>query len=184
MAARVDSVENDSEIRKDPLHLLSVVIPAYNEEGCIASTVEHLHLELRLQNDPHEIGVVDDESTDATRQKVLGLRKHISELRPVKNQGPPPSSLVGRSCRLPGETGAWGPPNFPSRKWAAAPLPIYLPLYLAGKVFQQRRLQRAAASNGQTVEKEANPFDTTAPVGRLTRSQWTISVIEGSEKQT
>ena len=28
---------------------LSVVIPARDEEGCIASTVEHLHLELRLQ---------------------------------------------------------------------------------------------------------------------------------------
>jgi dolichol-phosphate mannosyltransferase len=37
------------------LTLLSVVIPARNEEGCIARTVEHLHLELRLSNVPHEI---------------------------------------------------------------------------------------------------------------------------------
>jgi dolichol-phosphate mannosyltransferase len=29
-----------------PLKLLSVVIPARDEEGCIASTIEHLHLEV------------------------------------------------------------------------------------------------------------------------------------------
>ncbi len=40
------------------LNLLSVVIPARDEEGCIASTVQHLHLELRLKNVPHEIVVV------------------------------------------------------------------------------------------------------------------------------
>jgi hypothetical protein len=30
-----------------PLSLLAVVIPARDEEGCIASTIEHLHLELQ-----------------------------------------------------------------------------------------------------------------------------------------
>ena len=38
-----------------PLSLLSIVIPARDEEDCIASTVEHLHIELRLRNVPHEI---------------------------------------------------------------------------------------------------------------------------------
>ena len=33
-----------------PLQLLSIVIPARDEEGCICATVEHLHLELRLQH--------------------------------------------------------------------------------------------------------------------------------------
>ena len=66
-----------------PLKLLSVVIPARDEEGCIASTVEHLHLELRLQNVPHEIVVVDDGSTDATW-------KILSE---IENQGSGPKSM-------------------------------------------------------------------------------------------
>ena len=48
------------------MKLLSVVIPARDEEGCIASTVEHLHLELNLRGVPHEIIVVDDGSTDRT----------------------------------------------------------------------------------------------------------------------
>ena len=34
------------------LTLLSVVIPARDEEGCICSTIEHLHVELRLQAFP------------------------------------------------------------------------------------------------------------------------------------
>ncbi len=48
------------------LNWLSIIIPARDEEGCIASTVEHLHLELDLRGVPHEIIVVDDGSTDAT----------------------------------------------------------------------------------------------------------------------
>ena len=71
----------------EPLRLLSVVIPAHNEEDCICSTVEHLDLELRLRNVPHEIVVVDDGSTDSTWQKLLELRAHIPALNPVQNNG-------------------------------------------------------------------------------------------------
>jgi dolichol-phosphate mannosyltransferase len=49
-----------AEPKRNDLELLSVVIPARDEEGCIASTVEHLHLELHLHDVPHEIIVVDD----------------------------------------------------------------------------------------------------------------------------
>ncbi len=45
---------------KEDLNLLSVVLPARDEAGCIASTVQHLHLELSLHKVPHEIIVVDD----------------------------------------------------------------------------------------------------------------------------
>ena len=70
------------------LKLLSVVIPARDEEGCIASTVEHLHLELRLNRIAHEIVVVDDGSTDRTAAAVTALSGRIPEARLVKN-GPP-----------------------------------------------------------------------------------------------
>lgn len=70
-----------------PLSLLSVVIPARDEEGCICSTVEHLHLELRLQNVPHEIVVVDDGSTDRTWTLLSELKAKVPELAPVQNTG-------------------------------------------------------------------------------------------------
>lgn len=69
----------------EPLRLLSVVIPAQNEQGCICSTIEHLHLELRLHNIPHEIIAVDDGSTDSTWIELLELSQHIPELKPVQN---------------------------------------------------------------------------------------------------
>lgn len=70
------------------LKLLSIVIPARDEEGCIASTVEHLHVELRLNNIPHEIIVVDDGSKDRTAQIVTQLGERIPEARLLVN-GPP-----------------------------------------------------------------------------------------------
>ena len=71
----------------EPLRLLSVVIPMRNEEGAIASTVEHLYVELRLRNIPHEIVTVDDGSTDSTWAVVQALAAKVPTLRPVRNTG-------------------------------------------------------------------------------------------------
>ena len=76
---------NDSMAK---LNLLSIVIPARDEEGCIASTVEHLHVELRLRGINHEIVAVDDGSSDKTWEILSALKDKIPELAPVRNPGP------------------------------------------------------------------------------------------------
>lgn len=79
----------DESRRTDPpgIRLLSVVIPARNEEGCIAATIEHLHLELELHRVPHQIVAVDDGSTDATWAILGDLAGRIAQLKPVRNEG-------------------------------------------------------------------------------------------------
>lgn len=71
----------------ESLKLLSIVLPARDEEGCIASTVEHLHLELELNGVPHEIIVVDDGSSDSTWKILEALSQKITQLHPVQNLG-------------------------------------------------------------------------------------------------
>lgn len=83
----MSSPESAPPAGQSALSLLSVVIPARDEEGCIAATVEHLHLELRLNGIPHEIVVVDDGSSDRTWPILTELKARIPELAPVQNTG-------------------------------------------------------------------------------------------------
>ena len=72
---------------REPLRLLTIVMPARDEEGCIASTVEHLSLELRLHKVPHEIIVVDDGSSDRTWEILQEVRTRVPSLKPIQNTG-------------------------------------------------------------------------------------------------
>jgi dolichol-phosphate mannosyltransferase len=84
--------ETLASARHSPLKKLSVIIPARDEEGCIASTVEHLHLELDLRGVPHEIIVVDDGSKDRTWEI---LQKEAARLNSVPRKMEDGSSDIG-----------------------------------------------------------------------------------------
>ena len=70
-----------------PLKLLSIVVPARDEEGSLPSMVEHLHTELTLRGIAHEIVVVDDGSKDRTWEVLQTLKLRIPELSPTQNEG-------------------------------------------------------------------------------------------------
>jgi glycosyltransferase involved in cell wall biosynthesis len=84
---RADAIPLPSQPGRQ-LEKLSVVIPARDEAGCIASTVEHLHLELNLHGINHEIVVVDDGSRDETYAILESTTARIPAVVPVRSPGP------------------------------------------------------------------------------------------------
>jgi len=70
-----------------PLTLLSVVIPARDEEAALPPTLHTLYETLRREQIPHEIVVVDDGSTDRTWAVLQDLKAGIPSLQPVQNKG-------------------------------------------------------------------------------------------------
>ncbi len=66
--------------------MLSVIIPCYNEERRIASTLARIHSYLSTKTDPYEIIVVDNGSTDATREKAEACMAEIPSLRIVSHE--------------------------------------------------------------------------------------------------
>jgi dolichol-phosphate mannosyltransferase len=68
--------------------LLSVVIPAHDEEGRIAATVRDLYRALSAATIPHEILVVNDNSRDRTEQVLDELRREVPTLRYINNTPP------------------------------------------------------------------------------------------------
>jgi dolichol-phosphate mannosyltransferase len=67
---------------------LSVVIPAYNEEGSLGETVNTLHKALSDHGIDHEILVVNDNSKDNTIDVLENLKKSIPLLVYYTNPGP------------------------------------------------------------------------------------------------
>jgi dolichol-phosphate mannosyltransferase len=71
-----------------PLTLLSVIMPARDEEGSLPATLRDLHRTLCQADIPHEIVVVDDGSEDSTWQVLDALRKEVPTLIPERNPAP------------------------------------------------------------------------------------------------
>jgi dolichol-phosphate mannosyltransferase len=94
--------------------MLSVVIPAHNEEHQIADTVEGIAEALQDANIPHEILVVNDNSVDPDGDDCPGSRSAeprgaVRQQRPTKwfrlCSGPGPRRVPGRRGRDP--YGGW-----------------------------------------------------------------------------
>ena len=68
-----------------PLMLLSVVIPARDEEESLPSTLQDIFTTFTAAGVPHEIVVVDDGSRDRTWSVLQELRQKIPTLAPTKN---------------------------------------------------------------------------------------------------
>jgi dolichol-phosphate mannosyltransferase len=83
---------------------LSVVIPAYNEEGCLRTTIEAVTEALDDAAIDHEVVIVNDSSTDGTEQICRELGERNARVRYVTNS--PPNGF-GRAvaCGLDAATG-------------------------------------------------------------------------------
>jgi dolichol-phosphate mannosyltransferase len=70
-----------------PLKLLSVVIPARDEEESLPSTIEDIYRAFTVAHIPHEIVVVDDGSRDGTWAVLQALKAKFPTLVPTQNTG-------------------------------------------------------------------------------------------------
>jgi dolichyl-phosphate beta-glucosyltransferase len=67
--------------------MLSVIIPAYNEERRLGPSLERIFAHLRKRRKPFEVLVVDDGSSDSTAPLVRRLAKKHRGLRLLMNGG-------------------------------------------------------------------------------------------------
>jgi dolichol-phosphate mannosyltransferase len=67
---------------------LSIVIPAYNEEGSILETLENIISVISLDNLPFEILVVNDNSRDRTEEILVEISDRYPEVRYINSYYP------------------------------------------------------------------------------------------------
>ena len=82
---------NNNRIRlnnQNTVRLFSIVIPAYNEEGSIAKTIETLTQTLSEAVVPHEILVVNDNSRDRTEAILQEICQYNQHVRYMNNYYP------------------------------------------------------------------------------------------------
>lgn len=67
-----------------PTELISIVIPAYNEENRLGGTLKHVHKWLHEHFERFEVIVVDDGSTDATSRTVEAFALSAPQVRLIR----------------------------------------------------------------------------------------------------
>jgi dolichol-phosphate mannosyltransferase len=68
---------------------LSIVLPAHNEQGTVVPTLRALYAALKAERIPHEILVVNDNSTDRTGEVLTELEEEIPTLTHFDRTGGP-----------------------------------------------------------------------------------------------
>lgn len=71
-------IYNHLKFAKQKTDILSVVVPAYNEEKVIKETISQIHEILKNHKITNEIVVVDDGSTDNTLQELIGIKRSVN----------------------------------------------------------------------------------------------------------
>ncbi|MGH2412209.1 MAG: glycosyltransferase, partial [Microcystaceae cyanobacterium] len=89
------ALENSSPNPRHPrpensrrIEVLSIVIPAHNEEGCIVTTVQSISQLLEAERIAYEILVVNDNSRDRTEEFLQQLSAQNSKVRYANNYYP------------------------------------------------------------------------------------------------
>jgi dolichol-phosphate mannosyltransferase len=75
--------ENSKKIR-----LLSLVIPAHNEEDCIVTTIQSIRQVLEAEKIAYEILIINDNSRDHTEELLQQLSSENSQVRYINNYFP------------------------------------------------------------------------------------------------
>ncbi|HEX3735381.1 MAG TPA: glycosyltransferase family 2 protein [Solirubrobacterales bacterium] len=76
---------------------LSVVIPAHNEEGSVAETVENIVSTLSREDIDHDVLVIDDSSSDRTAEVMAAIAKRDPRVRCVPSHYQPGFGFAVRS---------------------------------------------------------------------------------------
>lgn len=97
MAAMPDDTAPPTDAPGSPIDL-SVVAPAHNEEDNVRDLVEQIERALRPTGLRFEIIIVDDGSTDATRQRVIDMIAARPFIRCIAMTNTPPGKGNGQSA--------------------------------------------------------------------------------------
>jgi len=68
--------------------MISLIIPAHNEELVIEETIRHFYKALKKENIRHELLVINDNSKDKTEEILIKLKSEIKTLRYINNSPP------------------------------------------------------------------------------------------------